>query len=161
MNSSFLSGQGTEQMIPDTFSSSLLLALGFANQVHCHATATGAALRSDWRRSSFCRRSTQLQGKNYCCKPFRTSQGERNPRQSLRMHSKHPQPTLRTEFFTLKSLGHWKSVRFFFHCLSSSGIKNYVFGSRASMRSCKMIFISSSQTICSLHSTFKGGDVGH
>lgn len=92
---------------------SLLLALGSANQAHCHTTATGAALKPDWRKSSFCRRSTQLQGKNYCGKPFRTSQGVRNLCQSLGMHSKHPQPAVRIEFFTLKSLGHWKSVRFF------------------------------------------------
>lgn len=75
--------------------------------------ATGAALKSDWRKSSFCRSSMQLQGKNYSCKPFRTSQGVRNPRQPLRMHSKHPQPAVRIEFFTLKSLGHWSLWDFF------------------------------------------------
>lgn len=80
----------------------MLLALGSANQAHCHTTATGAALKPDWRKSSFCRRSTQLQGKNYCGKPFRTSQGARNLCQSLGMHSKHPQPAVRIEFFTLK-----------------------------------------------------------
>lgn len=52
VSSSFLSGQGTEQMIPAMFSSSLLLALCFANQVHCHPTATGAALKSGERAAS-------------------------------------------------------------------------------------------------------------
>ena len=95
-------------MIPDTFSSSLL-ALGLANQglipqplkplSHPTAASAGGA--------------RSFKGK-YCCKPFGTSQGARNLCQSLRMHSKHLHPAVRTAFFTLKSLRHLESVRFFF-----------------------------------------------
>lgn len=149
VNSSSLSGQGTEQMIPDMFSSSLLLALGFANQVHCHATATGAALKSDWRRSSSCRRSMRLQGKNYCAnhlglhKEWGTHASPWECIQSILSQQ------LELNFLPYNPLGTGSLWDFFFHCLSSSSIKNCVFGSRASRSSCKMIFISSSQTICS------------
>lgn len=140
-NGSLLSGQGTERMIPDTFSSSFLLALGTANQVLIPqpleplSHPTGETATSAGGACSF-------KGK-YCCKPFRTSQGARNLCQSLRMHSKHLHPAARIAFFTLKSLRHLESVRLFCHCLSNSGIKNYVFGSTASLCRCEMIFIYS------------------
>lgn len=103
---------GKERMIPDTFSLSFLLALGFANQgltpqplepLSCPAgeTATSAGGARSFKRK-------------YCCKPFRTSQGVRNLCQSLGMHSKHPYPAVRIASNTLKSPRHLESSEIFF-----------------------------------------------
>lgn len=103
---------GKERMIPDTVSLSFLLALGFSKQglvpqplepLSYPAGETAASAGG----------AHSLKSK-YCCKPFRTSQGERNLCQSLGMHSKHPYPAVRIASNTLKSPRHLESSEIFF-----------------------------------------------